>query len=481
MFNRFSDIIRWVLPFVFAIACAKSITEPLTYKIENNQIVFEFTSQDLRDYVKGRSTDLESFKEIIRKQLENVDSVDFGSSDGWRFVQIDSNTYQLVKNLNELEGCLEIDHKMMLNSFFNDDFGGYDPKRFGYNSPDFKNVIQKDSLYIFYIPAFDNAHQVLISGIFNNWNTLENPMHKTDSGWIAQLKLHPGRYEYKYIIDGIWTEDPFNPQNVTNQHGTLNSVYVVPNYTFKLTGFRNAKEVILAGEFVNWNEHLLKMKRRENAWTIDVYMPEGSFEYKFIVDGNWILDPENEKIINNNGNQNSLLEIGEKQKFYLKGYQSATDVYCTGSFNDWSENALPMKRNDTGWECERILPEGNYKYKFIVDGEWINDPANDFKIPNEFDTYNTWRVIGDAHWFKLQGFQQASEVILSGTFNDWNEHELKMHFNKMKGQWEFPYHLPPGKHAYKFIVDGIWMTDPDNQYSEHNREGTYNSIIWVEI
>jgi hypothetical protein len=56
-----------------------------------------------------------------------------------------------------------------------------------------------------------------------------------------------------------------------------------------------------------------------------------------------------------------------------------------------------------------------------------------------------------------------------------------MFFNKSKQQWEFLVHLSKGRHQYKFIVDGIWMTDPENDYSEGNWEGTYNSVIWVEI
>ena len=70
--------------------------------------------------------------------------------------------------------------------------------------------------------------------------------------------------------------------------------------------------------------------------------------------------------------------------------------------------------------------------------------------------------------FTLKGFTLAEEVILAGTFNNWNEEECRMVFNETKGQREFPVHLPIGKHLYKFIVDGIWMTDPENQYNEGN-------------
>jgi len=37
-----------------------------------------------------------------------------------------------------------------------------------------------------------------------------------------------------------------------------------------------------------------------------------------------------------------------------------------------------------------------------------------------------------------------------------------------------------GKHKYKYLVDGKWITDPNNKNWEQNEFGTGNSIIWVE-
>ncbi len=72
------------------------------------------------------------------------------------------------------------------------------------------------------------ARQVSLCGEFNSWSPEANPMKRKDDGtWEATLTLSPGRYQYKFIVDGQWIPDPLALENVWNQQGTLNSVIVV--------------------------------------------------------------------------------------------------------------------------------------------------------------------------------------------------------------------------------------------------------------
>ena len=66
-------------------------------------------------------------------------------------------------------------------------------------------------------------------------------MKKTDGGWMIDLKLDAGAYEYKYIIDGGWRTDPNNLQQVNDGAGNLNSIFYKYNYTFKLNGAASAQ------------------------------------------------------------------------------------------------------------------------------------------------------------------------------------------------------------------------------------------------
>ena len=72
------------------------------------------------------------------------------------------------------------------------------------------------------------AKQVSLSGDFNGWSKDAAPMTREESGyWKTTLTLAPGRYEYKFVVDGEWIPDPLARDNVWNQHGTLNSVIEV--------------------------------------------------------------------------------------------------------------------------------------------------------------------------------------------------------------------------------------------------------------
>jgi hypothetical protein len=79
----------------------------------------------------------------------------------------------------------------------------------------------------FVLPEPD-AKQVWLSGEFNGWSPNAMPMKRHEDGhWETTVDLAPGRYQYKFVVDGEWVPDPLAHGNVWNQHGTLNSVVEV--------------------------------------------------------------------------------------------------------------------------------------------------------------------------------------------------------------------------------------------------------------
>lgn len=74
------------------------------------------------------------------------------------------------------------------------------------------------------------AQQVYLAGTFNNWSLKKHPMKKNGSRkWKKAVMLPPGCYEYKFWVDGRWTEDPSNERRCTNSFGTANSIVRVPS------------------------------------------------------------------------------------------------------------------------------------------------------------------------------------------------------------------------------------------------------------
>ncbi|MFP5262629.1 MAG: serine hydrolase [Blastocatellia bacterium] len=62
--------------------------------------------------------------------------------------------------------------------------------------------------------------------------------------------------------------------------------------------------------------------------------------------------------------------------FRLKGYPDARIVALAGSFNSWNQSQALFAREGDEWVCRIDLAPGKYAYKFVVDGNWMVDPAN---------------------------------------------------------------------------------------------------------
>ena len=75
----------------------------------------------------------------------------------------------------------------------------------------------------------ERGKKVCVAGEFNKWAPAAKKMaYKARSGiYTATLKLAPGSYQYKFVIDGVWCADPENVNAVANDQGTFNSVIEV--------------------------------------------------------------------------------------------------------------------------------------------------------------------------------------------------------------------------------------------------------------
>jgi chromosome partitioning protein len=72
-------------------------------------------------------------------------------------------------------------------------------------------------------------------------------------------------------------------------------------------------------------------------------------------------------------------------------YPRANTVQIAGDFNNWQPARNPMQRvGDSGiWQTELKLPQGKYRYRLVVDGQWQQDPYNERTEVNPFGEYNS--------------------------------------------------------------------------------------------
>ncbi|HCT29344.1 MAG TPA: hypothetical protein DIW31_01100 [Bacteroidales bacterium] len=448
-------------------------------RIEDGKLIFQINlkwSLDKRIEI-SKQYDLDSL--VLAKVFEGETNFKI-ANETWSVTKVTPQIVELSKVLDEQSSVSKNNVLLMFDNNSSDKlkYKGAEFANFGVNRFKIKSAFQYiNGIAIFFLPNNSKAQKVYLSGTFNDWSTMQTPMHKSDSGWVVAIKLQPGMYYYKYIIDGKWKEDPNNINRISDGNWGYNSITYCYNFQFELKGKDYAQRVYVAGSFNNWNPDELKMSRTKSGWVLPMFLREGTHAYKFIIDGTWIIDPANSvSRPDGRGNINSFVGIGEEYQFKLEGYSLASKVFLTGDFNDWNQRELGMERTPGGWQISYALGAGNYEYKFIVDGKFITDPKNPYKT-GKGNYINSFLAFKANHVFTLNKFLTANNVCISGSFNNWSRDSRMA---KKDGKWVFPIFLRPGKYTYKFIIDGDWILDPDNKLWEENEFGTGNSVLWIQ-
>jgi hypothetical protein len=448
-------------------------------KISDNRITFLLDLKWTAEEKLAVSDNFDLDSALIEMAFNMQNEFEYDSIT-WRVKKINNRIIELSKegNFTAVEN-ITYDEKLIRKMLLEELFKRHE-KEYGINDFKEERIFKYEKgRAVFFLPGFLNAQKVYLSGSFNNWSTLQNPMQFVDSGWVAPITLKPGKYMYKYIVDGNWIIDPNNEQKQQNEHGTFNSVVFCTNHVFKLKKqHKREKKVFLAGSFNNWNPKELRMIEGEDRWYLPIWLKEGTHTYKFVVNKKWLIDSLNPLVREDGkGNFNSVLELGEKHRFYTDSFQNVNKLILTGSFNNWDEYELSMNKTDSGWYYDYTLAPGVYEYKFIADGNWHIDNNNPYTIGQGVYT-NSVLIFQANYTFELVGYETANNVSVTGLFNDWNPIGYPM--QKEDGKWTFPAYLEKGKQLYKFIVDGEWILDPANPLYEDNQYGTYNSVLWID-
>jgi len=80
--------------------------------------------------------------------------------------------------------------------------------------------------------------------------------------------------------------------------------------------------------------------------------------------------------------------------------------------------------------------------------------------------------------FSLEAPADAT-VQIAGDFNNWIPESLFKNSLHGKSVWQKAISLAPGTYAYKYVINGNWISDPTNNHSSDDRQGGRNSLIKV--
>ncbi|WP_129408719.1 isoamylase early set domain-containing protein [Marinitoga lauensis] len=143
----------------------------------------------------------------------------------------------------------------------------------------FSKVFIKDGMVVFEYKDL-TASKVYLAGSFNNWDPSALEMKKIKSGlWRVSLKLSPGDYQYKFVINGTdWKEDPDAPDYVPDGFGGKNGAFtiVLENGNLKINKPEKSKKQensLLKGQY------LFNLKSKIDKDTYSLKTPEISHDF----------------------------------------------------------------------------------------------------------------------------------------------------------------------------------------------------------
>jgi hypothetical protein len=342
----------------------------------------------------------------------------------------------------------------------------------------FAGVTYKDGKVIFTFKA--QANVVYLAGTFNNWSPTAWAMKLVDGVWTYEAELKPGTYQYKFVIDGkTWKEDPEAPAYVDDGFGGKNGIFtltddgkiVAPEGTAQAQtqqggkkyilnekrentifvdadGYviiryynKDAKQPYIAGSFNNWKADDTPLYFIEDGWWEAVLeLQPGVYEYKFVVDGNWIPDPNAFAYTDDGfGGLNAVIEVAsEGGKLVVKAPATAV--------KEGKQEGAKVEEKKPVATVGKVTPGLS-----IVDGKVV------FAVKKE----------------------NAQEAYLAGSFNGWNPRAQKMEL--IDGYWVTTLALQPGVHKYKFVFviggNDVWEEDPLAPAYEPDGFGGKNGVF----
>ena len=291
---------------------------PRSYYFDGDDVVFVFDIRDYQNATDEASRERLDFSDLDIDKVAVTGEFSMWSRDGWEMEKTGEYTYQLRKALADFDQAFPIEFKYIINDQYWAEPGIAFPTIRKFDNEFFEETYNL-TLYdvqpsiegntFFFLEGFENAREVILTGSFVEWDEGYLKMDKVPGGWQKRLDLRPDRYEYKFIVDGEWHHDMANPNYVMNEHGTPNSVLqVVKLHHFELEGFPTASHVAVVTSFNHWNH--MPMQRSGDAWVADVPIASGKYHYKYVVDGRYIVDPDNPlKERNKQGDEYSVVIV----------------------------------------------------------------------------------------------------------------------------------------------------------------------------
>ncbi|MBS4033990.1 MAG: alpha-glucosidase C-terminal domain-containing protein [Ignavibacterium sp.] len=310
-------------------------------------------------------------------------------------------------------------------------------------------VIRKSQNYQFTYVTKEKPETVNLFGQFNSWNRQNVPMTETEPGvFRVDIPLDPGRYEYKFFVDGKEIIDSLNPVYVPNGMGDYNSVIVIEQsaedkvYLHNL-GLEITENHLFADYFFDSDGKSDMVKRSEVIALLDNYLlKESSFSIarntiRIMLDKKYLTGDHTLRVaVNKSGNltnfQTLMLhnglpvsQAGKRTHHDNVIYSIMIDRFYDGDTtinNPVQHPELSYKANYQGGDLQGIIDkiEEGYFNKLGVNTFWIspivdntNNAFQEYPAPHRYFTgyHGYWPVSSTEVEEKFGTLELAKELV----------------------------------------------------------------------
>jgi putative ABC transport system permease protein len=126
-----------------------------------------------------------------------------------------------------------------------------------------RDYIQK---VLFSLKGYDQAKKIALIGRFNGWNPDRNILDRKGNEWQCHILFPPGRYSYRFVVDGKEICDPDNPDQATYRSEPYSVLTVEePGFVSKRITFLETKIFYAEPSFLRMFSFPMKLGSRESA------------------------------------------------------------------------------------------------------------------------------------------------------------------------------------------------------------------------
>lgn len=323
---------------------------------------------------------------------------------------------------------------------------------------------------------------------------LHNDKNASDGIWGNQIYLTVDlSHSYQWVVDD--DNEPNNGYiklqdfNITTSEPKILQMNLYPpiSITFNYYDIENKvnSEIYLRGDFNNWGliDRMSGPSGPNRCFSITKLLKEGTYSYKYYVDGDWDKVNQNNRSINvvygGSTVQNDYYEGGEAITFNYYDIENKVQntIYLKGDFNGWSDaNKMtgPFGANRKFTTTAFLRTGVKYQYKYYVDNDWDKVNLNNREITissgtKEVNDYYLGPLDVTFNYHDLKN-KVSTSIHIRGDFNNWAldyKYQLTQISNNI---YSITLQIWPGTYNYKYYVDGDW-----DKVNTGNRTVTINS------